>query len=228
LPLTFFVTWLAGSRNHVELSAYCFKAISTRLPTGLQGIGSPAGGRPIVSPLLHCAQVKLTQASAAQRCYNCTKPAATPSVTQQTLEGVAIMSKNKKKSNDEPELPFKWEQVQSAIWLIGIAIIALRGWWWPGMLVLVAISGLTQAAIAAYVERNSAREEAIVKQKNLEEARATALPEQCSGCGAPLDAKSVIWRSDTTASCPYCNTSIKAVRPLGAPQPQPAPATPKA
>ena len=117
-------------------------------------------------------------------------------------------------SSKEPELPFKWQQVQSAIWLIGLAIIALRGWWWPGILVLVAISGLTQALIASYLDKNAAREEAVVKQKNLEETRATALPEQCPGCGAPLDTKRVIWRSDTTASCPYCNKSIKASRPI--------------
>lgn len=113
----------------------------------------------------------------------------------------------------EPELPFRWQQVQSAIWLLGIAIIALRGWWWPGILVLIAISGLTQAAISVYVGNNEARAEAEVKQKDLEETRATALPAHCPGCGAPLDARSVIWRSNTTASCPYCNTSIKATRP---------------
>ncbi len=127
------------------------------------------------------------------------------------------MAKPRKNKSDEPELPFQWEQVQSAIWLVGIAIIALRGWWWPGMLVLVAISGLTQAAIVAYLERNKARDEAVIEQKNLEEARATALADNCPGCGAPLDTKSVIWRSATTASCPYCNRSIKASRPQNTP-----------
>lgn len=119
----------------------------------------------------------------------------------------------KTEKSKEPELPFQWQKVQSAIWLIGLAIIAIRGWWWPGILVLIAISGLTQAAIAAWLDKNSARADAVVKQKDLEETRATALPERCPGCGAPLDAKSVIWRSDTTASCPYCNTTVKASRP---------------
>ncbi len=118
-----------------------------------------------------------------------------------------------KDKTKEPELPFRWQQVQSAIWLLGIAILAIRGWWWPGILVLVAISGLTQAAISLYLDNNEARTEAEVKQKEMEESRATALPAHCPACGAPIDTKSVMWRSNTTASCPYCNSSIKATRP---------------
>jgi len=51
------------------------------------------------------------------------------------------------KEKEEKELPGPWRQIQSAIWLIGLAILAWQGWWWPGILVLVAISGLTQALI---------------------------------------------------------------------------------
>ncbi len=31
----------------------------------------------------------------------------------------------------EPELPLPWKQVQSAIWLIGLAILFWQGWIWP-------------------------------------------------------------------------------------------------
>ena len=44
----------------------------------------------------------------------------------------------------EDALPVPWQRIQGAIWLLGLAIIALRDWWWPGILVLVALSGLTR------------------------------------------------------------------------------------
>ena len=50
-----------------------------------------------------------------------------------------------KKEDEEPELPFTWKQIQSAIWLIGLAVLFYTDKFWPGILVLVAISGLFQA-----------------------------------------------------------------------------------
>ena len=43
--------------------------------------------------------------------------------------------------NGEKNLPMPWRKVQGAIWLIGLAILAWQDWWWPGILILVAISG---------------------------------------------------------------------------------------
>ena len=43
-----------------------------------------------------------------------------------------------------------WRSVHAAIWLIGLAVLAIFDWWWPGILVLVAISGLYEA----YLRRN--------------------------------------------------------------------------
>lgn len=118
----------------------------------------------------------------------------------------------RKSEADEPDLPFHWKQIQSAIWMIGLVILAITGWWWPGILVLSAISALTQAAIAVYVRRGEVAEQEVFAQKALQEERAGALPAQCPACGAPLTTASVIWRSDTTASCPYCNTTVRAAR----------------
>lgn len=125
-----------------------------------------------------------------------------------------------KRRDKEPELPYSWQQVQGAIWLIGLAIIAWQGWWWPGILVLVAVSGLTQAAIAAYVKRQddaaaarAAQAHSLEAQKRLEVARLDALPSNCPVCGGALDPARVTWAGPTTATCPYCQSAIKVTVP---------------
>ena len=117
----------------------------------------------------------------------------------------------------EGKLPFAWEQVQSAIWLVGLAILFWRGWWWPGILILMAVSGLTQALFFSMTQREAEAKEAVVAQRTLEETRAVALPERCPACGGPLTTKSVIWKSNTTAACPWCTTAVKATRPAEKP-----------
>ncbi|MFN8477231.1 MAG: hypothetical protein U0074_05290 [Kouleothrix sp.] len=35
-----------------------------------------------------------------------------------------------------------WDGLTGGVWLIGLGIIALNGWWWPGILVLIGLSSL--------------------------------------------------------------------------------------
>jgi hypothetical protein len=121
-----------------------------------------------------------------------------------------------RRRDEEPVLPYTWKQVQTAIWLIGLAILFWTGNWWPGILILVAISGLTQAAIAAYVKRQDdaaaarmAQAQSLEAQKRLEAARLDALPSNCPVCGGALDPARVTWSGPTTAVCPYCQSAIK-------------------
>ena len=107
-----------------------------------------------------------------------------------------------KKDEKSKDLPALWQQLQSAIWLLGLAILAWQGWWWPGILILVAISGLTQAGIQLYVNRGQ-------EQAAIETTRAKLLPATCPSCGAPISASTVHWTGPNTASCPYCNANIK-------------------
>ena len=58
-----------------------------------------------------------------------------------------------KKNDDEVELPMPWKQVQGAIWLIGLAFLFWQGSFFPGILVLVALSGVTQELIQVYVQQ---------------------------------------------------------------------------
>lgn len=115
------------------------------------------------------------------------------------------MSKNKKDSDDkekEQELPPVWQQVQAAIWLIGLAILFWQGWIFPGILVLVAISGITQALIMAYVKRQESTQA-------LEAARELHLPPSCPNCGGPITPQSVRWTGTRTAQCPFCGAALK-------------------
>ncbi|MCB9155988.1 MAG: zinc ribbon domain-containing protein [Caldilineaceae bacterium] len=94
-----------------------------------------------------------------------------------------------------------WGQIQGAVWLVGLAIIAWQNWWWPGILVLVALSGIVEGIIRNYTTHDA-------ESKALEQQRVTSLPEQCPSCGSPVDAQNVRWINQTTANCPYCGTKL--------------------
>jgi hypothetical protein len=118
-------------------------------------------------------------------------------------------SKQEPEKAAELELPASWKQIQTAVWLIGLAILAWRDWWWPGILVLVAISGLVQAGIQMYLSnRNKTREE-VSEAKNVAKERAEWLPSICPTCGAPLSVSTVHWIGPATADCPYCKANLK-------------------
>src|SRR5271169_6906309 len=43
-----------------------------------------------------------------------------------------------------------WRNLHAAVWLIGLAVLAWQGWWWPGILVLVGLSLVLEAAIMQF------------------------------------------------------------------------------
>lgn len=114
-----------------------------------------------------------------------------------------MSDKHKSKAEDEEStLPPLWQQVQGAIWLIGLAILFWQGWIFPGILVLVAISGITQALILAYVKRQESAQA-------LEVEREVNLPPNCPNCSGPITKQSVRWTGAHTASCPFCGAALK-------------------
>ena len=119
----------------------------------------------------------------------------------------------------DPELSGAWKKVQTAIWLIGLAILAWQGWWWPGILVLVAISGLTEAALHWYVGKQQAEAAALVQQQEVVRQRAASLPDACPNCGSPISEESVVWKGVSTATCPYCGGSVTGGKSTAGSQP---------
>jgi hypothetical protein len=77
------------------------------------------------------------------------------------------LSKQKPYNAAEPELPHFYKQIQIAIWLIGLAILGWQNWWWPGILVLVAISGLVQGGIQMYLSSQSVTQQEVSQAKDL-------------------------------------------------------------
>jgi hypothetical protein len=109
----------------------------------------------------------------------------------------------------ERELPTPWKQVQAAIWLIGLAILFWQGWFWPGILILVAISGVTQALMQTYVKRQQEQRQAELEQRQREQQRGEWLPSKCPQCGGPLSVDSVKWTGPESADCPYCTARLR-------------------
>jgi hypothetical protein len=118
-------------------------------------------------------------------------------------------SKPKPENAADAELPASWKQIQSAIWLVGLAILAWQNWWWPGILVLVALSGLVQAGLQMYLSKQSQTQQEIGQAKDLAKERGEWLPSICPACGAPLSVSTVNWTGPATADCPYCKANLK-------------------
>ena len=116
------------------------------------------------------------------------------------------MADKEKQENkeEERELPQLYAAVHSAIWLIGLALLAWRGWWFPGILILVAISGVAQALLMQMAKRDEEKAAVAASARTA----AMAVPSNCPTCGAAISAASVNWTGPTTAQCPYCKAAI--------------------
>jgi hypothetical protein len=138
----------------------------------------------------------------------------------------ADMSKNENKK----KMVGPWRSVHAAIWLIGIALMISYNWWWPGILIVVAISGIFEAflqryAPEAYVEENSSEASASAQpftgsipagsaihpagpSTSLPEHRLELLPAVCPNCSAPIRAHEIKWTGPQSANCPYCGSNL--------------------
>lgn len=122
-----------------------------------------------------------------------------------------------------------WRTIHGAIWLIGLAILFWKGWFWPGILVLVAISAIAEAVIqiavpSATVQEVQPEEEAFEPSPAVNappvnvaptaaavvepERRADLLPAKCPTCGGPVSGDDVKWSGPRSASCPYCGANL--------------------
>jgi hypothetical protein len=128
------------------------------------------------------------------------------------------MSKHKEKQ----KLTGPWRNIHGAVWLIGLAVIAWQGWWWPGILVLVALSMILEAIIIKI-----APDSVVTVTKGEDDFagiqgtqtpstqtapapihRADLLPTNCPKCGGPTRGHDVKWTGEQSADCPFCGANL--------------------
>ena len=129
------------------------------------------------------------------------------------------------------------KNIQAAVWLIGIGILALTHNWWPGILILVGISMVAGAMTRGTVgPKESWEQPSIPQQPPMPDSPppATAVvepapsptapavknavyalgwvPNRCSFCGGPLNINTLKVLDSQTVVCPFCGSRIsKAV-----------------
>jgi hypothetical protein len=138
--------------------------------------------------------------------------------------------------NKQTKLIEPWRSIHGAVWLIGLAILFWKGWWWPGILVLIAISGVVEAVFRSTIpgavteiepdslpqgdavsDISSSAPESVkpVAQTTVDANvaangvhRSDLLPSTCPTCGAPVSGDAVRWTGPRSADCPYCGANL--------------------
>jgi len=133
-------------------------------------------------------------------------------------------------SDNEPKkkLVGPWQTIHGVIWVIGIYFLWTRSWWWPGILVLVAISALYEAFVRRFIPEGYIEEkptsvptpDQVNPQPEVipspvtpptpafQEHRIDLLPQVCPSCNAPIRGHEVRWTGTQSANCPYCGTNL--------------------
>lgn len=131
------------------------------------------------------------------------------------------------------QLKSPWNNLQSAVWVIGIAILFMSGDWWPGILFVVGASILVETFIQVVVPSAVDEEPpAVPAPQAAPEITPTApapvpetapnptteppapvyctdlLPTSCPSCGARVRENEVRWVGESSADCAYCASPL--------------------
>jgi hypothetical protein len=136
---------------------------------------------------------------------------------------------SKRHREDKEKMTGAWGSMQAVIWLLGLAVIAWQDWWWPGILILVAISVLYEAVIKrvapdAFVKEPRSDDFSTPIQQPVERVltksepaetyhRTDLLPTNCPRCGAPTRGHDLHWTGSQSANCSYCGSNLPMKKP---------------
>ena len=117
-------------------------------------------------------------------------------------------AETRSQDKNSDELPEHWGLVQGAIWMLGIAALAITGWWWPGIMIVVAISLLTEAAVRYSISKQTEDVGTATAESDLTARRTEALPDTCPKCGSPATLTNAEWTGPLSANCAFCGASL--------------------
>ncbi len=113
------------------------------------------------------------------------------------------------------ELTGPWRSLHVAVWLIGLAVLASKGWWWPGILVLIAVSGVVEAFLLHFAPGGGREKETVpapapapAPPPTPPAHRLELLPAVCPKCGGPVRGAEVKWTGPQSAECAYCGLNL--------------------
>lgn len=131
------------------------------------------------------------------------------------------------KHDRKKRLTGPWRNLHTAVWLIGIAILAWKSWWWPGILVLVAISMIIEELLPAIIPQAYEYDvpqaapppvlpvPAQPAPAPAAQHRLDLLPTACPNCSGPIRGSEVKWTGEQSADCPYCGTNLPMAKIQG-------------
>ena len=131
-------------------------------------------------------------------------------------------------SKDEPKkkLVGPWRNIHGAIWLLGLAFLFWKGWIWPGILVLIALSTIVEVMIMKMVPDSFEVEAPAAPVMPVMPVppqpphpfastvetpahhHAENLPANCPKCGAPTRGHEVKWTGSYSADCSFCGANL--------------------
>ncbi len=117
----------------------------------------------------------------------------------------------------ENQLQGPWKSIHGGIWLLGLAFLFMTGFWWPGILILVALSMALEGLFTLLAGPtgqptpqpvSAAPDPPPPPPPPVPEHPVDLLPSSCSRCGGPVRAREVVWTGRRTAECAYCGTGL--------------------
>lgn len=117
-----------------------------------------------------------------------------------------------------------WRSLHAVIWLVGLYILITRGWIFPGIFILMAVSAIYEGIVQRFAPRAFADETTPPSPPSpatpatvtsspaysapVQEHRIDLLPQVCPNCNAPVRGHEVKWTGPQSANCAYCGTNL--------------------
>lgn len=131
----------------------------------------------------------------------------------------------------KPRMARPFHSLHGAIWMIGLAILFINGWWWPGILILIGIGILLEGLSAGFTSQSLDDTDRPEVPSPLPPASPPLrpspppvpflqtsvvpeyhpferLPGTCPRCGGPVRRDEVRWTGPQSAACAYCGSSL--------------------